>query len=375
MNSLAMKFVLLAMLLTLSGGMEQVNAEPFLFSANPDDSTVTRIDLATGQSTVIMDAENGLTAPSELTIDRFGNLYVANAFSADILKLSTDGQTTVFVAGQGTLSSVHGLAFGPKGDLFIADGTSTSIYRFDIASGSLAFFGDVTTANQSFNLLEDIEFDHLGNLYAATGQNVQGLGAIVKFTSQGHASVFATGLQNPRDLAVDNLGHLYVANRIGEIVNRLDLATGSVQIFAELSQASGDPRGVRTDLDNNVYILNSNGDIRKWDSDGVGGNVEFHSGSSFSEALAFVATGNALALEALIAQARSIPSLNKGQKNSLIAKLEVAQRSLAGGNRKAATGQLGSFINQIHALARGGRLDTATADSLSAQAEAIINGL
>jgi hypothetical protein len=277
------------MLLGVFGRMEQVSAEPFLFSANPNDVTVTRIDLATGQSTVIMDANDGLTRPSELTVDQFGNLYVANVFSPDILRLSMDGQITVFVSGQGILSNPHGLAFGSQGDLFIADGTS--IYRFNTRSGSLVFFGDVTSANQAFNVLEDIEFDHNGNLYAASGQNVQGLGAIVKFDSQGNASVFATGLQNPRDLAVDDLGHLYVANRVGQIVNRLDLSTGSIQLFADLSQASGDPRGVKTDLENNVYVLNSNGDIRKWNSDGIGGNIEFQSGSSFSEALAFFSGG------------------------------------------------------------------------------------
>ncbi len=191
------------------------------------------------------------------------------------------------MSGQGTLSNPHGLAIGLAGDLFIADGLS--VYRFDAATGSLALFGDVSSADPAFNALEDIEFDCVGNLYAASGQNVQGLGAIVKFDSQGNASVFATGLDNPRDLAVDGLGHLYVANRVGQVVNRLDLTTGSVQLFADLSQASGDPRGVKTDLDDNVYVLNSNGDIRRWDSDGNGGNVEFQSGSTFSEALAFFA--------------------------------------------------------------------------------------
>jgi hypothetical protein len=150
-----------------------------------------------------------------------------------------------------------------------------------------------THANSGwFNILEDIVFDQNGNLYAASGQNSQGLGAIVKFDAQGNASVFATGLQNPRALAIDGLGHLYVANRIGEVVNRLDLSTGIVQLFADLSHAVGSPRGVKTDLNQNVYVLNSNGDIRTWNSGGVGGNVAFQSGSSFSEALAFLSKTN-----------------------------------------------------------------------------------
>jgi len=282
--------LVLLILLGVFSQVQQGRAQPLVFAANPDDVTVTMIDVATGQRTIIMDARDGLTRPSELTIDQLGNLYVANVFSPDILRLSMDGQVTVFVSGEGILSTVQGLVFGPQGDLFIANQDPTSgsvIYRFDTTSRSLTFFGDVTSANQAFNILESIAFDRQGNLYAASGQNVQGLGAIVKFDSQGNSSVFVAGLENPRDLAVDDLGHLYVANRVGEVINRLDLSTGSIEVFADLSQALGDPRGIKTDLQNNVYVLNSNGDIRKWNSDGIGGTVEFQSGSSFSEALAF----------------------------------------------------------------------------------------
>jgi streptogramin lyase len=281
-------FVVALIFIGMFSQVQQGRAEPFLFAANPNDVTVTMIDVATGQSTIIMDARDGLTRPSELTIDKFGNLYVANVSSPDILRLSINGQVTVFVSGEGILSEVQGLVFSPQGDLFIAsqDPNRIVIYRFDATSRSLKFFGDVTSANQAFNILESIVFDRQGNLYVASGQNVQGLGAIVKFDSQGNSSVFAAGLENPRDLAVD-LGHLYVANRVGEVINRLDLSTGSIEVFADLSQALGDPRGIKTDLQSNVYVLNSNGDIRKWNSDGIGGTVEFQSGSSFSEALAF----------------------------------------------------------------------------------------
>jgi hypothetical protein len=279
------RVIFLTVLTVMLAGVEPSGATPFLFSANPNDVTVTQIDLATGQSRVVMDANDGLTRPGELTTDSFGNLYVANVFSPDILRLSQNGHVSVFVSGQGILSNPHGLAFHSRGDLFIADGTS--IYRFGDNNSTLTLFGDVTSANPSFNILEDIEFDHDGNLYAASGQNIEGAGAIVKLDPQGNASVLTSGLANPRDLAVDGLGHLYVANRVGEVVNRLDLSTGSIQLFADLSGLPGDPRGVKTDLDNNVYVLNSNGAIRKWNSNGVGGNVAFQSGSTFSEALAF----------------------------------------------------------------------------------------
>lgn len=276
--------VFVVLLAAMVAGVRPAGAAPFLFSANPDDVTVTQIDFATGQSIVVMDASDGLTRPTELTIDPFGNLYVANVSSPDILKLSRDGQVSVFVSGQGMLE-VAGLAFSPQGELFVAATTTSAVgvYKFDSNGSTLTLFAAVSSG------MEDIAFDHDGNLYVASGVAF-GNGLILKVDPEGSVSVFAAGLLNPRALAVDGLGHLYVANRVGEVVDRVDLSTGAVQLFADLSGSPGDPRGVTTDLDNNVYVLNDTGDIRKWNSDGIGGNVAFQSDSSFSEALAFSLT-------------------------------------------------------------------------------------
>ena len=95
--------------------------------------------------------------------------------------------------------------------------------------------------------------------------------------------------------------------------------------------------------------------------------------SEFSQCVQVSAGTPADAIKALISQVESIPSLNQGKKNSLIRKLDAAQQSLARGNRNAARGQLNAFINEVQALERSGRLAPATADSLIAQAKAIID--
>jgi photosystem II stability/assembly factor-like uncharacterized protein len=79
-------------------------------------------------------------------------------------------------------------------------------------------------------------------------------------------------------------------------------------------------------------------------------------------------------IASLIAQIGSL-ELNSGVKNSLIAKLLAAQKSLARGNDIAAGNQLKAFINHVRALERSGRLDRATASSLVQAAQAIIDGL
>ena len=75
-------------------------------------------------------------------------------------------------------------------------------------------------------------------------------------------------------------------------------------------------------------------------------------------------------IDSLMTQVNGL-NLSKGNINSLLSKLDAAQR----GKGSAARGQLGAFINEVQALQRSGRLDASAATSLIAQAEFIISGL
>ena len=78
-------------------------------------------------------------------------------------------------------------------------------------------------------------------------------------------------------------------------------------------------------------------------------------------------------LARLIADVRVL-SINHGTRNSLLAKLEVAQRSLAKGKRTAAKNMLGAFINSVQAQ-RGKKIPDAIADDRIARARRIIHVL
>jgi hypothetical protein len=78
-------------------------------------------------------------------------------------------------------------------------------------------------------------------------------------------------------------------------------------------------------------------------------------------------------IAALIALIMNNSSLNQGQKNSLISKLDAASRSLDRGNRNSAAGQLNAFINEVQALKKSKKLDSSTADSWIAQAELVLS--
>ena len=84
--------------------------------------------------------------------------------------------------------------------------------------------------------------------------------------------------------------------------------------------------------------------------------------------------GTGITIEDLITAVGTL-SLNNGQLNSLLAKLNVAQQSLARGDRDAARNQLDAFVEEMNALKDSGRVPSSTALDLIAIAQIIINSI
>ena len=68
-------------------------------------------------------------------------------------------------------------------------------------------------------------------------------------------------------------------------------------------------------------------------------------------------------------------ALNKGQGNALNAKLDAARKAVARGNVQAARDALNDFIDQVRAFVKPGRLTAEQANSLIAEAQAILGQL
>ena len=77
------------------------------------------------------------------------------------------------------------------------------------------------------------------------------------------------------------------------------------------------------------------------------------------------------ALASMVAYVQGLSSLNKGQQNSLVAKLNAAADSIARGNNNAAHNQLNAFINELDADLKTGKVSNAAYNSLRADAHAI----
>lgn len=95
-----------------------------------------------------------------------------------------------------------------------------------------------------------------------------GSNTVLKFTSPGVSSIFASGFNNPRGLAFDQSGNLYVANGSGNTITKIQ-TNGSTSVFA--STGLNDPRGIAFDHLGNLFVANSgNNTIWKYDASGAG---------------------------------------------------------------------------------------------------------
>ena len=104
--------------------------------------------------------------------------------------------------------------------------------------------------------------------------------------------------------------------------------------------------------------LTANADQGDNDNDGLGNLCDPTPGASCS-------------FESLRADVQAAPGLNEGQRNSLLQKLEAAQRSIARGDHAAADGQLGALVREVEALRKSGKLTPATAEKLRTCAQSL----
>lgn len=178
------------------------------------------------------------SGPSGITVDTFGNVYVADTLNHSIRKISTSGQVTT-IAGSGFIGNVNGTGIGSS------------------------FFGPA-----------GIVVDPLGNLYVGDTNNDM----IRKITPAGVVTTFAGGgsFNSPQGLALDAAGNIYVADVVNQVIEKITPA-GVVSILAGngvagvggtngagTSASFYHPIGVAVDSSGNVFVVElGNNQIRK----------------------------------------------------------------------------------------------------------------
>lgn len=136
------------------------------------------------------------------------DLYVASLSGNSISKITRDGAMSTFATG---LSTPYGLAFNSSRELFVANYGSNSIARVSQTGVVSAFSFTGATLNKPVG----VAFAANGDLYVSNqGSGSTADGSIIRITPQGVASVFATGLLAPADIAFNGTD-LFVTNSSG----------------------------------------------------------------------------------------------------------------------------------------------------------------
>jgi sugar lactone lactonase YvrE len=271
---------------SISGFTAAVNGQTATFSGN---GTIGYTD---GSATTA-----SFNQPLGAAVDAAGNIYIADAGSHLIRKVSSTGTVTTIAGTANThgFSNVApgsfwhpvGLAVDASGNLYIADEDNNAIRKItpggviSTVAGSGTAGDSNGTAGQpltaTFNLPCGVAVDGSGNLYVTDNANNQ----IRKITASGTVSIFAgnaagtagssDGLttaayfNHPFGITIDGSGNLYVTDRSNNMIRRITpagqvttLAGATTAGFADnangLNARFNVPTSIAADASGNVYV-------------------------------------------------------------------------------------------------------------------------
>lgn len=216
-------------------------------------------------------------APSQLTTDAAGNLYVAEAGGNHILKytpggalLSTMGS---FGAAQGQFNAPKGVSVEPGGAIFVADTGNNRIQRLYPDGSGQSEWGGLGSSLGQFNAPAALAADVGGNVYVAdTGNN-----RVVKCSAWGWCAsefLYATagGILSPSGIAVDATGKVYVSDTGHSRIIKSDDSGNILGIYGVPGTGDGQlsgPSGLAIDLSGNIFVADTvNNRVQKLSSSG-----------------------------------------------------------------------------------------------------------
>ena len=231
---------------------------------------------------------NGGTAlfnsPSGVAVDATGNIYVADSGNHAIRKITSSGNVTLFAGsflGSGTadgwgedarFNNPQGLAIDASGNLYVAEAGSHRIRKVSPFGqvthyvGGIGVSGSVdgSPISARFNGPTDVAVDAAGNIYVADSGNH----AIRKISTNGTVTTLAgtmgqvgntnaTGsaarFRTPQGIAVDGSGTVYVADTGNQVIRKVT-SGGTVTTFSGAAfTGSASPLGGRASLTGSAH--------------------------------------------------------------------------------------------------------------------------
>jgi streptogramin lyase len=248
-----------------------------------------------------------LADPFDVALDKTGNLYFSDTSNHSIRRVDAKTGVITTVAGTGkkgysgdggpateaTMFEPYGLELDADGNLFIVDRLNYCIRRVDAKSGKIStiagtgkkgYSGD-GGPGASAQLVEPngLALDRKGKLYIAdvAGQRVRVVdlasGVITTFCGNGKKEHTGDGgsykeatLIGPRAVAVGPDGSVYICEREGHSIHKVDLATGKINRVAGTGSKgySGDggpalqgtfngPKEIDVDGEGNIFVVDT----------------------------------------------------------------------------------------------------------------------
>ena len=289
----------------------------------------------TGDSSLATSAE---VDPQGVAFDKHGNMYIADGVYSVIRKVNTLGIITT-IAGNGThgytgdngparsasFSAPRGLTVDSFGNIFVADAPNNVIRKISASgtittvagSGTAGYGGDGGPATAA--LLDSpyaVAVDHYGNLYISDYKNnvvrvvdsngdinaFAGTAGAFGYAGDNSAAITAT-LNFPAGLAVDTFGNVIIADAHNNVIRSVNkfgvirtvVGNGAAGFGGDLGNALGaqllTPFSVATDISGNIYIADANNqrireayyDALSVSSEFTRNNLEMHPNPSSSQ--------------------------------------------------------------------------------------------
>lgn len=175
--------------------------------------------------------------PRGMTIDESGNIFVCDAFNFKIRKITPNGvvstlagSTIGFADGTGSSAQFKNpsyITIDTFGNLYVADIDNHKIRKITTSgmvstfAGSVSGFADGSGTNAQFNRPLGIDIDFLGNLFIGDSNNhlirkitADGLVSTIAGNEAGFAEGTGANAQftNPAGIVIDSLNHIYVCD-------------------------------------------------------------------------------------------------------------------------------------------------------------------
>lgn len=221
--------------------------------------------------------------PNAVATDEQGNVYVLDAQNYRVQKFDRLGnfitQWGSVGVGNAQFYNSSGIAVDLSGNVFVADGGNYRVQKFSGSGAYLGQWGSNGAGAGQFGAMGKLTVDAAGNVYVVDGGNNR----VQKFTNSG-AFVTQWGslgsgngqFNGANAVAVDGAGYVYVVDRLNV---RIEKFTSSGTYVTQWSQGGSNMSDVTVDALGDVYVIDDNGHVTRYGSNGA---LEVQWGSSGS---------------------------------------------------------------------------------------------